>query len=63
MSIVLISLALCLFVSVIPSCTYIVHSADTNNKTNGFLLHRRGDAKSPIGKEKTIKVHKRAIRS
>ena len=29
MSIVLFSLALCLFVSVIPSCTYIVHSADT----------------------------------
>ena len=27
MSIVLISLALCLFVSVIPLCTYIVHSA------------------------------------
>ena len=27
MSIVLISLALCLFVSVIPSCTYIVYSA------------------------------------
>ena len=26
---VLISLALCRFVSVIPSCTYIVHSADT----------------------------------
>ena len=26
---VLISLALCLFVSVIPSCTYIVHSAGT----------------------------------
>ena len=26
---VLISLALCHFVSVIPSCTYIVHSADT----------------------------------
>ena len=29
MSIVLISLALCLFVSVIPLCTYIVHSAGT----------------------------------
>ena len=27
MSIVLISLVLCLFVSVIPSCTYIVYSA------------------------------------
>ena len=27
MSIVLISLALCLFVNVIPSCTYIVYSA------------------------------------
>ena len=27
MSIVLISLALCLLVSVIPSCTYIVHTA------------------------------------
>ena len=26
---VLISLALCLFVSVIPLCTYIVHSAGT----------------------------------
>ena len=25
---VLVSLALCLFVSVIPLCTYIVHSAD-----------------------------------
>ena len=29
MSIVLISLALCIFVSVIPLCTYIVHSAGT----------------------------------
>ena len=29
MSIVLISLALCLFVSAIPSCTYIVYSAGT----------------------------------
>ena len=29
MSIVLISLALCLFVSVIPLCTYIVYSAGT----------------------------------
>ena len=27
MSVVLISLALCLFVSVIPLCTYIVYSA------------------------------------
>ena len=29
MSIVLINLALCLFVRVIPLCTYIVHSAGT----------------------------------
>ena len=29
MFIVLISLPLCLFVSVIPSCTYIVYSAGT----------------------------------
>ena len=29
MSTVLISLALCRFVSVIPSCTYIVYSAGT----------------------------------
>ena len=29
---VLISLALCLFVSVIPLCTYIVYSADTKEE-------------------------------